>query len=77
MEHEGNGHTNCNWCTRIYPQKLDKRAGNVGNWRTNRDHQNYWTVKIGQNTEKSLGDLEFCYPADANERPSANDGVKN
>ena len=33
---------------------LPKGTGRVGNWRTCRDHRNY---KIGQNTEKSPGDL--------------------
>ena len=32
MEHESDGDTNINWCTRKYPQKLDKRAGRIWNW---------------------------------------------
>ena len=30
----------------------------MGNRRTNRDHPNYSIVEIGQNIEKSLGDLK-------------------
>ena len=36
---------------------LVKGAGRVANRRINRDHPNYSIVKIGQNTEKSPGDL--------------------
>ena len=36
---------------------VGKEAGRVGNWRTNRDHPNYRTVEISQNTEKRPGDL--------------------
>ena len=60
MEHENDGDTNCNWCPRNDPQRLGKRVGRVGNRRTNRDHPNYSIVKIGQNTEKSPGDLRIA-----------------
>ena len=53
MEHDGDGYTNCN----LYAQNDGKEDGRVGNWRTSRDHLNYSIVKIGQNTEKSPGDL--------------------
>ena len=36
---------------------MDKRTGGVGNKRRSRDHPNYSVIKIGQNTEKSPGDL--------------------
>ena len=39
------------------PQRLGKGAGIVGNWRTSWDHPNYNIIKIGQNTEKSPGEL--------------------
>ena len=52
MEQEGEGETNCNWCTRNYPQNFEKEAGRVGNWRTRGDHLNYSIVEVGQNTEK-------------------------
>ena len=32
-------------------------SGGLGNKRTNGDHLNYSFIKIGQNTEKSPGDL--------------------
>ena len=38
--------------------RLSKGAGRDGNRRTSRDHPSYNIVKIGQNTEKSSGDLE-------------------
>ena len=50
--------TICNQYTRSGSQRLIKGAGKVGNWRTNRDHTNYSTVEVGQNTEKSPGDLK-------------------
>ena len=34
-----------------------KRTGGLGGQRTSRDHPNYSIVEIGQNTEKSPGDL--------------------
>ena len=34
-----------------------KRTGELGSWRTSRDHPNYYTIYIGQNTKKSPGDL--------------------
>ena len=36
---------------------LLKSTGGIGNKRMSRDHPNCSIVKIGQNTEKSLGDL--------------------
>ena len=32
-------------------------GGEVGNWRTSRDHSKFNIVKIGQNTDKSLEDM--------------------
>ena len=57
MEYESDGDTNCCWCTWDNPQKIGKGTGRLGNKRTRRDHPNYSIVKIGQNTEKSLGVL--------------------
>ena len=57
LEPEGGVNTNCNWCSRNDPQRLGKEVRSVGNWRTNGGHPNYRIIKIGQNTEKSLGDL--------------------
>ena len=57
MENEGDDNTDCNWCTWNDPQMLGKRTRSVGNRRKNRDHPSYRMVVIGQNTEKTPGDL--------------------
>ena len=57
MEHEDDSATDYNWCTWNNPQRIGKRTGRLGNKRTNRDHPEYSIIKIGQNTEKSPGDL--------------------
>ena len=36
---------------------LLKKTGELGNMRTSGDHPNYCIIEIGQNTEKSNGDL--------------------
>ena len=38
--------------------KGDTGTGGLGNKRTSGDHSNYSIVEIGQNTEKSPGDLK-------------------
>ncbi len=38
-------------------KKLDIGTGGLGNKRTSGDHPNHSIIKIGQNTEKSSGDL--------------------
>ena len=48
---------NCNRCTRDDPQRVNKGAGRVENWRTSRHHPKSSIVKIGQNTEKGPGVL--------------------
>ena len=58
MEHEGDGDTDCNWCTRNNPQRIEKGTGRFRNQRMSRDHPNDSIVKIGQYTEKSSGDLK-------------------
>ena len=71
MEHEGDSDTNYNWCTWNDPQRLGKKAGKVGN-------PNYSIAKIGQNTEKSTGDLRRLAATQTMvKEPSANTGVKN
>ena len=57
MEYEGDYDTYCNWCTGNDPQRLGIGAGRVRNQSTSRDHPNYSIVEIGQNTEKSIGEL--------------------
>ena len=56
MEHESDGDTNCNWCTWYSHQRFGTDIGELGN-KMSGDHPNYSIVKIGQNTEKSPGDL--------------------
>ena len=46
-EHEGNGDTNCNLSTWNDHQRLNKRAGGVGNRRPSRVHLNYSIVQVG------------------------------
>ena len=58
MEHESGTDTNCNWCTRYSHQKIGTGTGGLGNRGTSGDHPNYSIIKIGQNTEKSAGDLK-------------------
>ena len=74
MEHEGDSDTNYNWCTWNSPQRFGKETGRTGNWRMCQDSPNYNITKIGQNTEKSPGDLLSLR---SSERPSANTGVEN
>ena len=57
MKHEGGCETNCSCCVRNNPQGLRKWAGMVENQKISRDHSNNSIVKIGQNTQKSPGDL--------------------
>ena len=57
MEHEGDGDTDCSWCTRSSLQRRRKWNGGIKNQRKNRDDKDPIIVKIGQNTEKSPGDL--------------------
>ena len=57
MEHESNGDTNRNWCTRYSHQRIGRRNGGLGDKRMSGDHSNDSIIKIGQNTEKSPGDL--------------------
>ena len=48
---------NCNWCPQYNHHRISTGTGGLGNKRMSRDHPNYGIVKIGQNTEKSPGDL--------------------
>ena len=57
MEHENNGDTNYNWFARNSSQKLSKGSRRAENRRICHDLLNYNITKIGQNTEKSPGDL--------------------
>ena len=57
MEHESDGDTNPNRCTRYCHQSIIKGTGKLGNNRTSGDHPNYCVIEIGQNTEKSSENL--------------------
>ena len=58
MEHESDGDTNCNWCTRFSHQRIDKGTGGFGNKRTRGDQSNYIIIiTIDQNPERSPGDI--------------------
>ena len=75
MEHESDGDSRCNWCTRYSQQKI---GTGIRNKRTSGDHPKYNMIEIGQNTKKSLGDLRrLAVTQDSSEKPSANAGVKN
>ena len=49
--------TNCDWYFWHNNQKIIKRPGGLGSWRTGRDYPNDSIAENGQNTEKSSGDL--------------------
>ena len=58
MEHESNGDTSCNWCTRYSHQRIDNGTGGLANKRTSEYLPSDSIIKIGQNTDKSPGDLK-------------------
>ena len=57
MGREGDRDTNPDWYTWNNLQGTGHKTGRLGNKRTSRDHPDYSIIKIGQNTEKSPGDL--------------------
>ena len=57
MEHEGDGDYNSGWCTWDNPQRIGTETRRLENKSTSSDHPVYSIIKIGQNTEKSPGDL--------------------
>ena len=80
MKHGDDGDTNCGWCAQDNPLSICKEAG--GNKKTNRDHPDYSIIKIGQNTEKSPGDLRRltnarCHSNSGKQKLLANAGGKN
>ena len=78
MEYEGDVGTNCYWCIWTNPQRIGKGSGRLGNKRTNRDHPNYSIIKIGQNPEKSPGDMRgTCCHSNSSDEISTNVSVKN
>ena len=57
VELEYDDYTNCNWCTSYNHQRIDTWTGGLGNKKTSGDHPNYCIIEIGQNAEKSPGNL--------------------
>ena len=57
MELESDSDTNCNLRTRYSHQRIGTETGGLGNKRKSGDHPNYSIFEIGQNTEKSPGNL--------------------
>ena len=78
MEHEEDGDPSYNSFVRNNPKRLTKGTGRLRNQRIRGDHPNYCVVEIGQNTEKSSGDLRrLTVTQTPVERRSANAGVEN
>ena len=57
VEHKSDVYTNCNWCSWYRHQMIKKGTRGLGKKRRSGDHPNYCIIKIGQNTEKSPGEL--------------------
>ena len=57
VKHESNSDTNGNLCTQWSHQKIITGTGRFANEWTSGDHPNYSIIKIGQNIQKSPGDL--------------------
>ena len=56
-KHEHDDDTDCNWSAQNNPQRLGKETRRLRNQMMSGDHPDYSIIKIGQNTEKSPGDL--------------------
>ena len=50
--------TDCDWCSWYSHQRIYKGTERLENKSTSGDHPNYSIIEIGQNTEKSPGDLK-------------------
>ena len=57
VEYENYVYINYKWCACYNNQNVNKGNGARGNKRTNEDHPHYYITDLGQNIEKSLGDL--------------------
>ena len=57
VKHESDIDTNCNCCTYYSHQRNGKKTRGFGNKKTSEDNPHYSIAEIGQNTEKSPGDL--------------------
>ena len=78
VDHESYDYTNCNWCSWYCHQRTATRTEELGKKGTGGDCPNYSNVEIGQNTEKSPGDLRrLAVTQIPVEKPSANADVEN
>ena len=78
VEYESDDYTNCNWWSWYTHQRIGIRTGWLGNNGTDGDCPNYGMVEIGQNTEKSPGDLRrLAVTQTPVTKPSANADVEN
>ena len=57
VEYESDNYTIYNWCSGYSHQMIGTRTGALSNNGMGGDCRNYSIVEIGQNTEKSPGDL--------------------
>ena len=54
VKHDGDGDTNYSWNN---PHRLERKTGAIGKQRKNRDYKDLSITEIGENTEKSPGDM--------------------
>ena len=57
VKHESDDYGNCNCCSLYSYQRFGTRTGELGNNGTGGNRPNYNIFEIGQNSEKSPGDL--------------------
>ena len=57
IKHENDVFSNYYSCHGYTLQRINKETEELGNNRSSGDNPNYYITEIGQNTEKSLGDL--------------------
>ena len=68
----------CNWGSWYCHKRIGTRTGRLENIGTGEDCQNYSILEIGQNTEKSHGDLRIlAVTQTVGEKPPAKVHVKN
>ena len=58
MEHEGDGDISSNWWVQNISPIINKETGRLETKRTCGNNLAYCVIRIGQNTEKSPGDLK-------------------
>ena len=74
MEHEGDGDTNCNWCTWNNPQVLVKELEDL---EIRGLMETIQTITLSRSTRILRRVLETCCHSNSREKPSANASVKN